>query len=85
MVERRFLRTRSRWPRAEDRDWGGLRRKSGIVRPRILRYPRRNALSRVELEGEPRAREMYVVKEASLRLVMGGAVGLMERASGGGE
>ena len=22
-----------------DRDWGGLRRKSGIVRPRILRYP----------------------------------------------
>jgi hypothetical protein len=68
-----------------DRDWGGLRRKSGIVRPRILRYPRRNALRRVVLEGEPRAREIYVVKEASLRLVMGGAVGLMDRASIGGE
>jgi hypothetical protein len=65
-----------------DRDWGGLRRKSGIVRPRILRYPRRNALRRVVLEGEPRAREMYVVKEASLMLVMGGEVGLMDRASG---
>ena len=68
-----------------DRDWGGLRRKSGIVRPRILRYPRRNALRRVVLEGEPRAREMYVVKEASLMLVMGETVGLMDRASGGGE
>ncbi len=34
-----------------DRDWGGLRRKSGIVRPRILRYPRRRALRRVVLEG----------------------------------
>ncbi len=65
-----------------DRDWGGLRRKSGIVRPRILRYPRRNTLRRVVLEGESRAREMYVVKEASLRLVMGEAVGLMDRASG---
>jgi len=58
LVERRFLRTRSRWPRAMDRDWGGLRRKSGIVRPRILRYPRRNALRRVVLVGEPRAREI---------------------------
>ena len=65
-----------------DRDWGGLRRKSGIVRPRILRYPRRNALRRVVLEGEPRAREMYVVKEASFMLVMGGEVGLMDRARG---
>ena len=86
MVERRFFRTRSRWPRAVDRNWGGLRRKSGIVRPRILRYPRRMALRRLVLEGEPRAREMYVVKEASLMLVMGGAVGLMEKAViGGGE
>ncbi len=68
-----------------DRDWGGLRRKSGIVRPRILRYPRRKAVRRVVLEGEPRAREMYVVKEASLMLVMGRAVGLMDRVSMGGE
>ena len=37
------------------------------------------------LVGEPRAREMYVVKEASLMLVMGGEVGLMDRASMGGE
>ncbi len=68
-----------------DRDCGGLRRKSGIVTPRILRYPRRRALRRVVLEGEPRAREMYVVKEASLRFVIGGAVGLIERAVMGGE
>ena len=48
-------------------------------------YPRRMALRRVVLEGEPRAQEMYVVKEASLRLVTGGEVGLMEKAviSGG--
>ena len=37
------------------------------------------------MEREPRAREMYVVKEASLMLVIGGAVGLMEWASMGGE
>ena len=47
-------------------------------------YPRRRALRRVVLEGEPRAREMYVVKEASFRLVIGGAVGLIERAVMGG-
>ena len=43
-------------------------------------YPRRMALIRVVLEGESRAREMYVVKDASFRLVIGGAVGLIERA-----
>jgi hypothetical protein len=58
LVERRFFRTRSRWPSAVERDWGGLRRKSLIVRPRILIYPRRMAFRRVVLEGEPRAREM---------------------------
>jgi hypothetical protein len=26
-VERSFLRTKSRWPRAMETDWGGLRRK----------------------------------------------------------
>jgi hypothetical protein len=57
-VERRFLRTRSRWPREMDRDWGGLRRRSLAVRPRILMYPRRMALKRVVLEGGPRAREI---------------------------
>ena len=49
-----------------DRDWGGLRRKSGIVRPRILRYPQRRALRRVVLEGEPRTREMCVSGERSV-------------------
>jgi hypothetical protein len=50
LVERRLLRTRSRWPRAMmDRDWGGLR--SLVVRPRQM------ALRRVVLEGEPRERE----------------------------
>ncbi len=29
-----------------------------MVRPQILMYPRRMALRRVVLEGEPRAREM---------------------------
>ncbi len=51
-----------------------------MVRPRILIYRRRRALSRVVLEREPRARE-----EASLRFVTAGAVGLMERAVMGGE
>jgi hypothetical protein len=37
------------------------------------------------LEGEPRARKMLVVKEASLRFEMGRAMGLMERAVMGGE
>ncbi len=32
------------------------------------------------LEGEPRERETYVAKAASLRLEIGGVVGLMERA-----
>jgi hypothetical protein len=63
-----------------DRDGGGLRRKSFMVRPQILMYPQRMALRRVVLEREPRAGEMSVVKEASLRFVMGGTVGLMERA-----
>jgi hypothetical protein len=54
-----------------------VRRKSLILRPRILMYPRRRALRRVVvLEG---------VKEASWRFVTGGAVGLMERAVMGGE
>jgi hypothetical protein len=56
-----------------------------MVRPRILMYPRRMALRRVVLEGEPRAREMQVVKEASLRFEMGGTLGLMEGAVMGGE
>ncbi len=52
-----------------------------VVRPRIDMYPRRMALRRVELEGEPRERETYVVKAASLRLKIGGViVGLMEKA-----
>ena len=34
----------------------------------------------VVLEGEPRERETYVAKAASLRLEMGGVVGLMEKA-----
>jgi hypothetical protein len=41
---------------------------------------RRIALRRVVLEGEPRERETYVAKAASLRLEIGGVVGLMERA-----
>jgi hypothetical protein len=56
-----------------------------MMRPRSLMYPRRMALKRVVLEGEPRAREMQVVKEASLRFEIGGTVGLMERAVIGGE
>ncbi len=44
-------------------------------------YPRRMALRRVELEGEPRERETYVAKAASLRLLIGGVVGLMEKAA----
>ena len=52
-----------------------------VVRPRIDEmYPRRMALRRVELEGEPRERETYVAKAASLRLKIGGVVGLMEKA-----
>ena len=43
-------------------------------------YPRRMALRRVELEGGPRERETYVAKAASLRLKIGGVVGLMEKA-----
>ncbi len=44
-------------------------------------YPRRTALKRrVVLEGEPRERETYLAKAASLRLEMGGVVGLMEKA-----
>jgi hypothetical protein len=66
--------------RAVKSDWGGLRRRSLVVRPRILTYPRRMALRRVVLEGEPRERETYVAKAASLRLEMGGVVGLMEKA-----
>ena len=51
-----------------------------VVRPRIVMYPRRMALRRVELEGEPRQRETYVAKAASFRLEIGGVVGLMEKA-----
>ena len=85
LEERRFCRTTSRWPRAVNSDWGGLRWSSLVVRPRIVMYPRRMALRRVELEGEPRERETYVAKAASLRLKIGGVVGLMEKAemSGG--
>ncbi len=49
-----------------------------VVRPRIVMYPRRRAL--IELEGDPRERETYVAKAASLRLEIGGVVGLMEKA-----
>ena len=55
--ERRFCRTTSKWPRAMKSDWGGFRRRSLVVRPRMEMYPRRIALRRVELEGEPRERE----------------------------
>ena len=72
MEERRFCRTTSKWPRAMKSDWGGFRRRSLVVRPRIEMYPRRIALSRVELDGEPRERETYVAKAASLRLKIGG-------------
>ena len=51
-----------------------------VVRPRVDMYPRRMAFRRVELEGEPRERETYVAKAASLRLKIGGVVGLMEKA-----
>ena len=78
--ERRFFLTTSRWPRAVNSDWGGLRRSSLVVRPRIVMYPRWMALRRVELEGEPRERETYVAKAASLRLEIGVVVGLMEKA-----
>ena len=58
LEERRFCRTTSRWPRAVNSDWGGgFRRSSLVVRPRIEMYPRRMALRRVELEGEPSERE----------------------------
>ena len=50
------------------------------MRPRMEMYPRRMALRRVELEGEPRERETYVAEAASLRLKIGGVVGLMETA-----
>ncbi len=73
------LRT-SRWPRVVNSDWGGFRRSSLVVRPRMVMYPRRMALRRVELEGEPREWETYVAKAASLRLKIGGVVGLMEKA-----
>ncbi len=43
-------------------------------------YPRRTALRRVKLEGEPRERETYVAKAASFRLEIGGVVGLIEKA-----
>jgi hypothetical protein len=46
-------------------------------------YPRRTALRRVVLEGEPREREKYVAKAVSLRLEMGGVVGLMEKVEWG--
>ncbi len=51
-----------------------------MVRPRIVMYPQRIALRRVVLEGEPRERETYVAKAASLRLEIGSVVVLMERA-----
>ena len=57
LEERRFCRTTSKWPRAMKSDWGGFRRRSLVVRPRMEIYPRRIALRRVELEGEPRERE----------------------------
>ncbi len=82
LEELRFCRTTSRWPRAVNSDWGGLWRSSlVVVRPRIVMYPRRMALRRVELEGgEAREREMYVAKAASLRLEIGVVVWLMEKA-----
>ena len=80
LEERRFCRTTSRWPRAVNSDWGGLRRSSLVVRPRIEMYPRRMALRRAELEGVPRERETYVAKAAYFRLNIGGVVGLMEKA-----
>ena len=52
LVERRFCRTTSRWPRAMNSDWGGFRRSSLVVRPRIVMYPRRIALSRVGRRAE---------------------------------
>ena len=51
LEERKFCRTTSRWPRAVNSDWGGFRRSSLVVRPRIVMYPRRIALRRVVLEG----------------------------------
>ncbi len=45
-----------------------------------MMFPRRMALRRVVLEGEPRERGTYVAKAASLRLKIGGVVGLMEKA-----
>jgi hypothetical protein len=80
LVERRSFLTTSRWPRAVKSDWGGLRRRSLVVRPRMVMYPRRMALRRVVLDGEPRERETYVAKAASLRFEMGGVVGLIEKA-----
>ncbi len=46
----------------------------------MVMYPRRMALRRVVLEGEPRERETYVANAESLRLEMEGVVGLMEKA-----
>jgi hypothetical protein len=46
----------------------------------MVMYPWRMSLRRVALEGEPRERETYVANAASLRLEMGGVVGLMEKA-----
>ena len=43
LEERRFCLTTSRWPRAMNSDWGGFRRSSLVVRPRIVMYPRRIA------------------------------------------
>jgi hypothetical protein len=57
LEERKFCRTTSRWSRAVNSDWGGLRRSSLVVRPRMEMYPRRTAVRRVELEGEPRERD----------------------------
>jgi hypothetical protein len=45
----------------------------------MVMYPRRMALRRVVLEG-PMEREIYVANAASLRLEIGGVVGLMEKA-----
>ena len=61
LEERGFCRTTSRWPRAVNSDWGGLRRSSLVVRSRIVTYPR-----------EPMDWETYVAKAASLRLKMDG-------------
>ncbi len=58
---------------AKGSDWGGFRSSSLVVRPRIVKYPRRMALRRVELKEEPRERETYVAKAASLRLMIGGS------------